>query len=73
MICKKVNQISFLTFQIGIYPCDPKGKEYTEKDNKFVENPEELMDKKFDFKVKIVNARGLPNRFTVSSSSSVKK
>ena len=47
-------------------PCDPKGKEYTEKDDKFVENPDQLVGRDIDFKIKIVNARGLPNRYTVS-------
>ncbi|KAL4229280.1 hypothetical protein ACF0H5_012320 [Mactra antiquata] len=49
---------------LGVFPCDPKGKEYTEKDDKFVENPDELMGKNIDFKIKLVNIRGLPNRFT---------
>lgn len=49
---------------IGVFPCDPKGKEYTEKDDKFVENPDSLVGKNIDFKVKILNARGMPNRFT---------
>ncbi|KAH3701132.1 hypothetical protein DPMN_076116 [Dreissena polymorpha] len=49
---------------IGAYPCDAKGKEYTEKDNKFVEDPSKLVGVPVDFKVKILNARGLPNRFT---------
>ena len=47
-------------------PCDAKGKEFTEKDDKFVENPDSLVGRDIDFKIKIVNARGLPNRFTVS-------
>ena len=49
-----------------IVPCDPKGKEYTEADDKFVENPDDLVGRNIDFKVKIINARGLPSRFTVS-------
>lgn len=49
---------------VMVVPCDPKGKEYTEKDDKFVENPDVLLGKDIDFKIKIVNARGLPNRFT---------
>ena len=47
-------------------PCDAKGKEFSEKDDKFVENPDSLVGRDIDFKIKIVNARGLPNRFTVS-------
>ncbi|WAR06090.1 KIF28-like protein [Mya arenaria] len=49
---------------IGAHPCDAKGKEYTEKDDKFVDDPSKLVGKAIDFKIKIVNARGLPNRFT---------
>ncbi|XP_060555492.1 kinesin-like protein KIF28P [Ruditapes philippinarum] len=49
---------------IGVFPCDPKGKEFTEKDDKFVEDPNALVGKNIDFKVKIVNARGLPNKYT---------
>lgn len=49
---------------LAIVPCDAKGKEYTEKDDKFVDNPDLLVGKPIDFKVKLINARGLPNRFT---------
>ena len=55
-----------INFQVMVVPCDAKGKEYTDKDDKFVENPDDLVGKAIDFKVKIINARGLPNRFTVS-------
>ncbi|XP_045207845.2 kinesin-like protein KIF28P isoform X2 [Mercenaria mercenaria] len=49
---------------IGVFPCDPKGKEFTDKDDKFVEDPNTLVGKNIDFKVKITNARGLPNKYT---------
>ena len=46
-------------------PCDSKGREYTEADDLFVDDPEELVGKELNFKVKIVNCRGLPNKYTV--------
>ncbi|KAK3784099.1 hypothetical protein RRG08_066087, partial [Elysia crispata] len=49
---------------IEVVPCDDKGKEYTEADNMFCENPQELMGKNVSFVFKIVSARGLPARFT---------
>ena len=52
--------------QIEIIPCNDKGKEYTDADDMFVEDPQALMGKPVYFAVKIVSARGLPNKFTVS-------
>ncbi|KAL8616438.1 hypothetical protein ACOMHN_041041 [Nucella lapillus] len=49
---------------VEIIPCDEKGKEYTDADDVFVEDPEQLRGKNLHFVVKIVSARGLPNRFT---------
>ena len=46
-------------------PCNEKGKEYTDADDKFVEDPELLMGQGMYFVAKIVSARGLPNKFTV--------
>ncbi|PVD36027.1 hypothetical protein C0Q70_02997 [Pomacea canaliculata] len=45
-------------------PCDSKGKEFTDSDDKFIEDPEALRGQSISFVVKIVSARGLPNRFT---------
>ena len=45
-------------------PCNKKGKEYTEKDDKFVDSPDELIGKDLHFLFKIVNCRGLPNKYT---------
>lgn len=45
-------------------PCDEKGKEYTDADDMFVDDPEQLQGKNLQFLMKIVSARGLPNRFT---------
>ena len=51
-------------FQIEVAPCNKKGKEYTEKDDKFVDSPDELIGKDLHFLFKIVNCRGLPNKYT---------
>ena len=47
-------------------PCNSKGREYTEKDDMFVDSPDELVGKEINFTLKIVNCRGLPNKYTVS-------
>ena len=46
-------------------PCDSKGREYTEKDDMFVDSPDELVGKEVNFSFKIINCRGLPNKYTV--------
>ena len=45
-------------------PCNKKGREYTETDDKFVDSPDELVGKDVHFMFKIVNCRGLPNKYT---------
>jgi len=47
-----------------VAPCNSKGVEYTEKDDMFVDSPEELIGKEVNFVFKIVNGRGLPNKYT---------
>ncbi|KAI8767400.1 kinesin protein KIF28P [Biomphalaria glabrata] len=49
---------------VEVSPCDAKGKEYTEKDDVYVEDPKLLLDKPVHFLFKIVSARGLPTNFT---------
>ena len=56
--------LTFLCYQIEVAPCNKKGKEYTEKDDKFVDSPDELIGKDLHFLFKIVNCRGLPNKYT---------
>ena len=56
-------ELGLLNFEI--VPCNKKGKEYTEKDDVWVDSPEELVGKDVHFLVKVLGARGLPNRFTV--------
>ncbi len=48
-------------------PCDEKGREYTENDDVFVDSPDELVGKSLCFKFKVINCRGLPNKYTVRS------
>ncbi|XP_077966673.1 kinesin-like protein KIF28 [Styela clava] len=48
----------------SLVPCDSKGKEITDDDNaEFIDDPKELIGRKYKVKVKIDNARGLPKRF----------
>ena len=48
-----------------VAPCDSKGREYSESDDMFVDTPEDLVGKDVHFVVKVVNCRGLPNKYTV--------
>ena len=43
------------------------GKEYTEKDDVWVDDPSELVGKDLHFVFKIPSARGLPAKYTVST------
>lgn len=56
----------FLTQQVELAPCDQSGREYTEADDKFVDDPSDLVGKSMHFKVKIVSCSGLPNKYAVS-------
>ena len=49
-----------------IVPCNESGNEYTEHDDAYVDSPQELFGKPFNFVVKIMGCRGLPPKFTVS-------
>lgn len=57
-------QIGLLNMDIS--PCDKKGKEFTDSDDQFVEDPKQLIGRNLSYMVKIVSARGLPNKYTVS-------
>eukprot|EP01135_Chromosphaera_perkinsii_P006545 Nk52_evm17s539 gene=Nk52_evmTU17s539 len=50
--------------KVDIIPCDASGKEYTEDDDVFVEDPSELVGKPMHFKVKIDYGRGLDKKYT---------
>ena len=51
--------------KVEVAPCNSKGKEYTEADDMFVDAPDELVGKEVNFVFKIVNCRGIPNKYTV--------
>ena len=50
---------------IEMVPCSASGREYTEKDDIWIDDPDELVGKDFHFVVKVKGARGLPERYTV--------
>ncbi len=54
---------------VEIVPCDEVGNEYDERDDVYVDSPQELIGKAIHFVVKINGCRGLPSRFTVSAKS----
>nr|XP_053626423.1 kinesin-like protein KIF28P [Cherax quadricarinatus] len=49
---------------LELHPCDAKGKEYTEADDKFVDSPSDLVGTAFNFKLKITSCKGLPNKYS---------
>lgn len=57
----KGNEIGLLN--VEVVPCSPEGKEYTEQDDMFVDTPDELVGRNISFVVKILSARGVPNRY----------
>ena len=63
--------LNFSSLQLEVAPCNKKGREYTETDDKFVDSPDELVGKDVHFMFKIVNCRGLPNKYTVSMNTRV--
>ncbi|XP_063871952.1 kinesin-like protein KIF28P [Scylla paramamosain] len=48
---------------VELVPCDSSGHEYTEADDKFVDEPVDLVGKSMHFKVKITSCNGLPNKY----------
>ena len=56
---------------VEIVPCDKKGREFTDADDIFVEDPKELIGQPVHFVVKINNAIGIPNKYTVSALTQV--
>ena len=57
--------LHFFISKVEVAPCNSKGKEYTEADDMFVDAPDELVGKEVNFVFKIVNCRGIPNKYTV--------
>lgn len=60
----KGNKIGIMNVEVA--PCDEKGKEYSEADDMFVDSPDDLVGTKVNFIFKLLNCRGLPNKYTVS-------
>ena len=58
----KGNKIGIMNVEVA--PCDEKGREYTEADDKFVDSPDDLVGKDVSFVFKVQNCRGLPNKYT---------
>ncbi|XP_041460234.1 kinesin-like protein KIF28P isoform X3 [Lytechinus variegatus] len=48
---------------VEIVPCDVKGKELTEADDVFVDDPKDLIGRCVNFVIKIKTVTGVPNRF----------
>ncbi|XP_011668890.1 kinesin-like protein KIF28P isoform X2 [Strongylocentrotus purpuratus] len=48
---------------VEIIPCDDKGKELTEADDVFVDDPKDLISRCVNFVIKIKTVTGVPNRF----------
>ena len=55
---------------VEIIPCDDKGKELTEADDVFVDDPKDLISRCVNFVIKIKTVTGVPNRFKVILSHS---
>ncbi|XP_033105762.1 kinesin-like protein KIF28P [Anneissia japonica] len=49
---------------VEVIPCNAKGKELTEADDMFVDDPKELISSSVNFVVKIQSIIGLPNKYT---------
>ncbi|XP_054154280.1 kinesin-like protein KIF28P [Oppia nitens] len=49
---------------VEVVPCDQVGNEYDERDDVYVDSPQELMGRSIHFVVKVNGCRGLPSRFT---------
>lgn len=47
-----------------VVPLRQDGKEITENDDIFIDNPNNMIGKKLEFVVKVVNARGIPKKYT---------
>lgn len=54
---------------IELVPCDDKGKELSEADDIFVEDPKDLIGRSLNFVIKVPGATGIPNKYKVSGKS----
>lgn len=58
----KGKEIGYLN--VEVVPLNEKGKEITEDDDIFIDDPRQLEGKKLDFVVRIQSAKGIPKRYT---------
>ncbi|KAL9968317.1 hypothetical protein ACROYT_G026678 [Oculina patagonica] len=58
----KGREIGYLN--VEVVPLNDKGKEITEEDDIFIDNPKQLEGKKLDFVVRVQSAKGIPKRYT---------
>jgi len=58
----KGKEIGYLN--VEVVPLNDKGKEITEDDDIFIDDPKQLEGKKLDFVVRIQSAKGVPKRYT---------
>ena len=56
-------QIGFM--DVEVVPCDSSGREFNENDDRFVDNPEQLIGSSISFRIKIIGCSGLPNKYKV--------
>ncbi|XP_062517829.1 kinesin-like protein KIF28P isoform X2 [Corticium candelabrum] len=52
--------------EVKVVPCTNEGHEATDDDDLFVDDPEDLVDQKMTFAVKIPCIRGLPSKFSTN-------
>ena len=57
--------------EVEIIPCDAEGREFSENDDIFVDNPQQLRGRNVYYNFKILGCRGLPNKYTVNLVNSI--
>jgi kinesin family member 1 len=57
--------------EVEIIPCDAEGREFSENDDIFVDNPQQLRGRNVYYNFKILGCRGLPNKYAVNLVNSI--
>lgn len=52
--------------EVEIAPCDGQGREFSQSDDVFVDNPQQLRGRNVFYRLRIGAARGLPAQYTVT-------
>ena len=65
----KGNKIGIMNVEVA--PCDEKGREYTEADDKFVDSPDDLVGKNVSFIFKIQNCRYATYNYSEASRDTI--